>query len=872
MVENCDKYILDGTDTCKKCIMFFNVTPDGQCQASWIVTLYIVIGLFTVMGLFAFAAVIDLCTRPNINNEALVRGNLHRSNMKLHSTTETFTEEPQPDGQIKKVSHISRELYPFSTNLCVHDVAGPGMVLHFRFQVYLILWAIAVACIWWCFCLRHNELYILGTRKFGTPRENCILVEWGWHTQHELMWTKVYFLCIAYTFTFATTILHAIFQMQCFERLDAKTKSMKDFAAFVTGIPTVKGSEKVEQKLTDAINNTWGASSGKKCIGSSVAWNYKDIEEEVEDYLEFEMRARDRANYKKLGKPFQYEVDPQGKFEETAANFGPFRRFLYKQEYENFKDEDEKIKADWSVPTEDQRPEKEGDFATEAKADEEMKEKLLEMIASGDAFVVFNEEEDRDSALEYFESNDLSYTTDEGQTVKLEIEMKVCEPDTILWQNFGNTTPLLRLRKLIEGFGWILLALVFWTTVFYAPYAWQVATFNYDNGNEPGFVLGMTFCMVVVLGNAIMYEVCARVSDYIGFKTRDERESMYLILYVIACMFNVCLDMGTTFFMAALMLDGLGFRSIKGEKLGWDRQMGFTQLFETYAMQRVLAKNLRAYCFPATFLIPFLLEPFITCIFPYQGGVCIVQSHPEWVGRDAERWMQAWEFDMGRYGDLLLDMLLAILIFYFPGGYTLLLFFGMAGSHAYIYFFDHWRVLRVIPKVTYASDQVDWWANWMMAPITATIMSALIFKNNCKNFVGPAYCLKGWPLIEACSAGWIAHTILQTVVLLFVVPMFKPTTEDSNAEADWKSASRRIPGNWFTTNPVNCLRSRLIEKDSPACSYHIDGKEHLHVQNEKLGLYFYCVEGKGEEAFDFRKTMAKFSGKVKKEGEEEDKK
>jgi hypothetical protein len=685
------------------------------------------------------------------------------------------------------------------------------------------------------------------------------------------MWTKVYFLVITYIFTFAVTIIHATLQMQCFEKLDAKTKSMKDFAAFVSGIPTVPGKEEVEKKLAEAVNDSWGKKDNKKCIGASVAWTYHEIEEDVEQYLEFEMRSRDRANYKKNGKKYQFEPDQQPRWDETAANYGAIRKFFYKLEFDNFKDDDETLQKDWSVPAEDQRP-AEGQLVTEEKADEEMKEKILELTAAGDAFIVFNEEEDRDDALTYYEENPLTYTTEEGETVTLTVEMKICEPDTILWQNFGNTTMLLRLRKLCEGFGWILLALFFWTTVFYAPYAWQVATFNYDNGNEPGFVLGMTFCMVVVLGNAIMYEVCARVSDYIGFKTRDERESCYLILYVIACMFNVCLDMVTTFFMAALMLDGLGFRSIKGEKLGWDRDMGFTELFETYAMQRVLAKNLRAYCFPATFLIPFLLEPFITCIFPYQGGVCIVQSHPEWIGRDAERWLQAWEFDMGRYGDLLLDMLLAILIFYFPGGYTLLLFFGMAGSHAYIYFFDHWRVLRVIPKVTYASLEVDWWACWMMGPITATIMSALIFKNNCKNFVGPAYCLKGWPLIEACSAGWVLHSILQTLVLYFVVPMFKQDNEDSNAGQDWQHASRRMPCNWFTSNPIFCLRSRLIHGDKPACSYHIDGKEHLHVQNPKLGLHFYCEEGKGEEAFDFKKTMARFSGKVKKEGEEEEKK
>ena len=64
------------------------------------------------------------------------------------------------------------------------------------------------------------------------------------------------------------------------------------------------------------------------------------------------------------------------------------------------------------------------------------------------------------------------------------------------------------------------MALLVWTVVFYAPYAYQVFTFNFDNGAEPPFTLAMTLCKVVMLGNAIMYDVCGRVSDYIGFNSR----------------------------------------------------------------------------------------------------------------------------------------------------------------------------------------------------------------------------------------------------------------------------------------------------------------------------------------------------------------
>ena len=40
-----------------------------------------------------------------------------------------------------------------------------------------------------------------------------------------------------------------------------------------------------------------------------------------------------------------------------------------------------------------------------------------------------------------------------------------------------------------------------WVVAFYLPYAWFSLTFNYSYGQEPGFVAGMTFSMVVVAGN-----------------------------------------------------------------------------------------------------------------------------------------------------------------------------------------------------------------------------------------------------------------------------------------------------------------------------------------------------------------------------------
>merc|ERR1719162_2598632 len=104
-----------------------------------------------------------------------------------------------------------------------------------------------------------TNLFILGTRRFGTPRENCILVAWGYETQQRLMWTKVTFLCITYIFTFLATLAHAISQQAQFERLDSEEKTMKDFMAFMKGLPAIHGdSPTAEDEVKDFVQKQLG--------------------------------------------------------------------------------------------------------------------------------------------------------------------------------------------------------------------------------------------------------------------------------------------------------------------------------------------------------------------------------------------------------------------------------------------------------------------------------------------------------------------------------------------------------------------------------------------------------------------------------------
>ena len=232
----------------------------------------------------------------------------------------------------------------------------------------------------------------------------------------------------------------------------------------------------------------------------------------------------------------------------------------------------------------------------------------------------------------------------------------------------------------------------------------------------------------------------------------------------------------------------------------------------------------------------------------------------------------AFEMDMGRYADLLLNCLLGIIIFFFPGGYTYTLFYAMVFSHVIIYAFDHWRVVSTIPSCCYASMDVDWWAQWMFAPCIATIATALVMKANCQGY---GYCIKGAALVEAEIGMWFFHIFIHTLALKFLVPVFglkEDPDNDPHAGKKYKEVAEELACSWFSANPVHCLRSQYVQEDKPHCCFWISGKEHLQTVNPDIHCFFQDDEA---EAEDFTKAdlglkavSQRFSAKYFKKKEE----
>jgi len=407
-----------------------------------------------------------------------------------------------------------------------------------------------------------------------------------------------------------------------------------------------------------------------------------------------------------------------------------------------------------------------------------------------------------------------------------------CQPDTVRWENFGICKREVASRLCLGILG-IFTACIVWITCFYFPYAYYVTSFTLALGEQPGKVSRLTFTTLVVLGNQIMYLLCAAVADRAGFRFRETIEMTYMVLYMGACFVNVIFDMFVTYFTTYNILVGLQVRTYDGRML---EHLSHMELFESYPMQKALGSQLFWYAFPSCFLVPFVLEPLLTISLPTHISELLVRSHPDIVGFAAERALQYHsKMDFGRYSDVSLNMSVAALILLFPGGFILPTFGVLAASHIYIYCMDHYRVLRAVPGFKLASDVVDRCACAMMAIPLGIVAAALVYKaRTLWRYEQREVDDKKW--FTAMAAGFLAHVLVHWLILFLVVPHLKRRRKPT--EKSFPQAARCLPCSWFTANPVHCLRSRYLFEHFPPCCYYILGKEHLMKPNPSIGVYF----------------------------------
>lgn len=777
-------------DACAKCAKGYVLQDDGSCSSIYAYIWKYLFIFFGAVMTFLLIWVIQLGCAPITNKEGLEEGLQHRSSIKLHAP---LTDEALVSGDPAE----GREMFPISTNLHVTQVAGPGLTLHMNFQMASIMWCNTLIVVWLLFVYMTDARQLtIGLLPAETPPQLCAVTMQGRSLQETQMPFKAAFIVTVYFITFIGSIAYAVVNKRVFENIEDES-SMEDFAAIVHGLPPIRGTDKdVEKDLKECIYKT----TGEKVVGVSIAWDYSGKAEAVEDILDKDLISRQEFE-QPTPDPNVYDRRP----EIQKKIFGPVDVMVGGVLGLTIPDDDESQEVD----------------------DNEVISMLENMTTTTSAFVVFETEASRDKAVEMFKTKDV--VAFKGGALKMKAE--VFDPKVVLWENFHVQGGTLMIRILLGLVG-ILVALVVYSVCFYGPFAYYQSMFKFPN--EPGAAEGLLFSMLVVAGNQIMYQICAAISDGAGFRFRDSAEALYVALYVLAVVLSVIFDMSVEFYLGYHSMADAGVKTADGRALS--EMNHWQEIFESYPMQKVLGKRLFDYCFPATFTIPFLVEPIGTIVAPFTIQRWLLRTHPEVRGRNAEKSVEPFApMDMGRYGDILLNLLLVCMIFFFPSGQILPILLTYVVSHAYIYCYDQYRILRCVPAFDYGSEEVDKYAQWMMILPCSTLAACAVFKLNC---IEGNFCYEGWALAKLMSMAFFGHALLHFVLLKTIVPIVGALHKHVESEETYEQCAKKEPCGWFNANPIHCLRSKYVHKDEPSCCYYVQGKEHLIRKNAAIGVYF----------------------------------
>merc|ERR1719265_942791 len=87
-------------------------------------------------------------------------------------------------------------------------------------------------------------------------------------------------------------------------------------------------------------------------------------------------------------------------------------------------------------------------------------------------------------------------------------------------------------------------------------------------------------------------------------------------------------------------------------------------------------------------------------------------------------------------------------------------------------------------------------------------------------------------MIGAAVGTMFIHVFMVRVI----VPLFDK--EHDVGTTTYQQLAATQPENWFSNNPVHCLRSKYIYQHSPPCIYNARGKGHLIEPNPEIGIFF----------------------------------
>eukprot|EP00927_Polykrikos_kofoidii_P049064 TRINITY_DN4319_c0_g1_i5.p1 TRINITY_DN4319_c0_g1~~TRINITY_DN4319_c0_g1_i5.p1 ORF type:complete len:926 (-),score=106.43 TRINITY_DN4319_c0_g1_i5:192-2924(-) len=825
-----------GTDTCIRCMSGYEVI-EGACLSKmrrvWTWVFSIVAGVIGFVVLYFLSL---LCRQPKgkaVLNQALA----YRDQASLR------------DSESGRWYALTSNLRSVPTDGRA-PIGGPGLMMFFNFQYIVLMWIVLAALAWMILgVIRNPALFTLGTIEVENAQEMCQAVHWGKAMREQLRVVKLTFMVSLYIVSTIGVILYGAYQFRIFNRVDARTATMMDYALICKGFPPESG------KTVEAdVLSYFQKATRLKLVGVSVCWDYRDDRETVEQLAQNTARElEDRL----VGRDNHYDEDGDGHRQEANADVSSvnvrmhFFRILTSL-FECpllgkvcclcqpcFKAIDSVLGIGKVPPLKKFYPLRLSGFTDdssdtgqdEGEVDKSNKQQLLELInsikSSGSVVAVFHSEADRDAGLEAL-ANDTAPRYLGTHVIRP--SKNFLEPDSMVWDSFTAVEKHIWLRASFSVV-LILFAVVVWAAFFYAPLAYYQISAYIANGEGPPAVAELCFSMIVVLGNQVMYLICGLLSENIGFNTFDNQQAAYVALYTCAVLTNTIVDLAVVVVMSYWGMTSKGVRTDDGILLSDLPDM--TSLFESQPMMKVFGSMLYQYSFPACFLLPFIIESVLLCWFLPSLIERIVGTR-RLSRQNAEANLKPIPMDLGRYADLLINLCLTAMCFITSSGWVLKTLAGLICGNLFIYVYDRWRVLRKTEAFYFASFSVEWLVQKMLALPCAILAAAITF-----TVIGfEVEIMKGRNAFAWMTLAFFAHLVLHVLAIELLVPRLGYDEEKEQTEVPYKEAAKHYPGNWFSTNPVHCLRSACIHRHSPPCVYRIKGKEFVLRKNAQLGLFY----------------------------------
>jgi hypothetical protein len=477
---------------------------------------------------------------------------------------------------------------------------------------------------------------------------------------------------------------------------------------------------------------------------------------------------------------------------------------------------------------------KETKQASRTTPEQRAAELIHHMHCSDSAFVVFETEEGRDRALE----SGAPLTMPDGKSLSLVCIESQADPETVLWKEYG-ISPEERPARLFKGCCWMAMALIGWTVILYIPYAHYMSSFTYSNGDEPSFFAENTFIILVFGAQFGLFILAQRVAGYVGYRTLDMEMSVYIVVYNVALIVNLLLDVSLVSYLSYEEMVGSGVRVADGRLLG--ELTSLQEIIESYPMQKSIGKLLFKYCWPVTFFLPYAAEPFAVIWMPWHIGCKFVGTKQGLVGERAEKCLELPKMEQARYADIMFNAILATTILFVAPGYLHLTWGVLIFSHAYIYVYDHYKLFRSFARFQSKSNECCKTGQQIFSIPCGVLAAALVFKANQMSGgvdakLGSGY-LKGGSLWMACIGALLGHILVHRFMLNVVIPATL-SVPDIKTKLTYAEGAKLTPATWFSCNPVHCLRSKFLYKHEPAQVYFMVGEEHLQKVNPAIGAYF----------------------------------